>query len=162
MPEATKKQPRIFDFLAAPPAIAYLDPSFLLNVLVAGARYHAECVAYTHRLETAKTTLVLSNLGLDEVWFVLLRIQATAEHGEKGWLTLAEIPRHSPSTSATVRAVTTNPAPLSAGLLIVRIQARTQASTSRSSALSGRRRSCSQATESLTAAASASSLTSTP
>jgi predicted nucleic acid-binding protein len=87
MPEATKKRPRIFDFQGVPPAIAYLDPSFLLNVLVSGASYQAECVAYAHRLEAAKTTLVLSNLGLDEIWFVLLRIQATAERGEKGWLT---------------------------------------------------------------------------
>ena len=34
MPEATKKRPRVFDFRGDLPAIAYLDPSFLLNVLV--------------------------------------------------------------------------------------------------------------------------------
>ncbi|MCX8014059.1 MAG: type II toxin-antitoxin system VapC family toxin [Rectinema sp.] len=87
MTAETKKQPRFLDFRAPPPAFAYLDPSFLLNVLVSGASYHSECVAYAHRLEAAKTTLVLSNLGLEEIWFVLLRIQATEEHGEKGWLT---------------------------------------------------------------------------
>ena len=46
MPEATKKRPRVFDFRGDPPAIAYLDPSFLLNVLVSGASHHAECIAY--------------------------------------------------------------------------------------------------------------------
>jgi len=40
MPEAMKKRLRVFSFQAAPPAIAYLDPSFLLNVLVSGASYH--------------------------------------------------------------------------------------------------------------------------
>jgi hypothetical protein len=42
MPEAPKKRPRAFDFQGDPPAIAYLDPSFLLNVLVSGASYHPE------------------------------------------------------------------------------------------------------------------------
>ena len=42
MPEATKKRARVFDFRGDPPAIAYLDPSFLLNVLVSGASYHLE------------------------------------------------------------------------------------------------------------------------
>ena len=46
MPEATKKRPRLFDFQAAPSALAYLDPSFLLNVLVSGASYHE--VYYGH------------------------------------------------------------------------------------------------------------------
>jgi len=59
----------------------------LLNVLVAKSIYHAECVDFAKRLEDAGSILVLSNLGLDEIWFVLLRIQAIEEHGEKGWLT---------------------------------------------------------------------------
>ena len=46
-----------------------------------------------------------------------------------------EMPFHSPSTSATVRAVTPSPTTLSAGLLIVGIRARAQASSRRSSAL---------------------------
>jgi len=78
MPEATKKRPKVFDFLAAPPAKLSYSPS--------------------------------SNAS-------------------------AEIPFHSPSTSATVRAVTTSPAILSVGLLIVGIRARAQASFSRSSTL---------------------------
>ena len=86
MPEALKKQPTVFSFQGDPPEIAYLDPSFLLNVLVAESTYHAECVDFAKRLEDAETILVLSNLGLDEIWFVLLRIQAVEEQGERGWL----------------------------------------------------------------------------
>ena len=47
MTEATKKRLRLFDFQEAPPAMAYLDPSFLLNVLVSGASYHEELTVYT-------------------------------------------------------------------------------------------------------------------
>jgi len=74
-------------FQDEPPVIAYLDPSFLLNVLIADSTYHGECAAFATRLESARTILVLSNLGLDEIWFVLLRIQAVQEQGERGWLT---------------------------------------------------------------------------
>lgn len=86
MTEALRKQPTVFSFQEELPRIAYLDPSFLLNVLVAGANYHGECVDFAKRLENAGSILVLSNLGLDEIWFVLLRVQAVEEHGEKGWL----------------------------------------------------------------------------
>ncbi len=86
MPEASKRQPTILSFHDAPPEIAYLDPAFLLNVLVTESTYHADCVAFAKRLEEAKALLALSNLGLDEVWFILLRLQAVNEHGQKGWL----------------------------------------------------------------------------
>lgn len=86
MPEASTSQQTTFSFQDTPPEIAYLDPSFLLNVLVAESTYHAECVAFAAQLEAARTILVLSNLGLDEIWFVLLRIQAIQEQGERGWL----------------------------------------------------------------------------
>ncbi|MDH4137921.1 MAG: hypothetical protein OEW09_14565, partial [Anaerolineae bacterium] len=86
MPEASRRRPTIFSFQDDPPEIAYLDPSFLLNVLVAESTYHAECMDFAKQLEDAESILVLSNLGLDEIWFVLLRVQAVEEHGEKGWL----------------------------------------------------------------------------
>jgi predicted nucleic acid-binding protein len=79
------KQATIHGFDEDAPEIAYLDPSFLINVLVVDARYHAECVAFAHQMRRAETILVLSNLGLDEVWFVLLRLQAVREHGQRGW-----------------------------------------------------------------------------
>jgi len=86
MSEASKRRPTVFSFQDNPPEIAYLDPSFLLNALVAESTYHAECMDFARRLEDAESILVLSNLGLDEIWFVLLRVQAVEEHGEKGWL----------------------------------------------------------------------------
>jgi predicted nucleic acid-binding protein len=76
MSEASRNLRTIFSFQGPLPEMAYLDPSFLLNVLVAESTYHAECAAFASRLEDARTVLLLSNLGLDEIWFVLLRIQA--------------------------------------------------------------------------------------
>jgi len=86
MPGASKNLKTMHSFQDAPPEIAYLDPSFLLNVLVAESTYHTECAEFATRLESKRTILVLSNLGLDEIWFVLLRVQAVQEHGERGWL----------------------------------------------------------------------------
>lgn len=79
-------QARIFSFDDDLPEVAYLDPSFLLNVLIADAVYHSACTAFSTRLEESDTILMLSNIGLDEVWFTLLRTQAMEEHGTRGWL----------------------------------------------------------------------------
>ena len=107
MPKASKRRPTVSSFQDDPPEIAYLDPSFLLNVLVAESTYHAECVDFAQRLESAKSILVLSNLGLDEIWFVLLRIQAVEEHGEKGWLSfLKENPNKVIEYSSRLEEVT--------------------------------------------------------
>ena len=51
MPEASRRQPTIFSFQDDPPEIAYLDPSFLLNVLVAESTYHAECMDLTVQVD---------------------------------------------------------------------------------------------------------------
>ena len=69
----------------------------------------------------------------------------------------AGTPTHPDRTSATVWAVTTNPALRSAGALMVGKRARAHTSSSRSSALSGRWRSGSQPVERCTPASSASS-----
>jgi hypothetical protein len=69
MSEASKSR-RTISFQDTLPEIVYLDPSFLLNILVAESSYHAECVAFATRLESARSILVLSNLGLDEIWAV--------------------------------------------------------------------------------------------
>lgn len=86
MPEDSKKPRTVYSFQDAPPEIAYLDASFLLNVLVKESTFHTECAEFAKRLEAAGTFLILSNLGLDEIWFVLLRLLAVQEHGETGWL----------------------------------------------------------------------------
>lgn len=65
----------IFSFKETPPKVAYLDPSFCINVIIKEAKFHKECSEYSEKLEAYKTILLFSNLGLDEVWFVLLRFQ---------------------------------------------------------------------------------------
>jgi len=64
----------VFSFTDTPPRVAYLDPSFLINFLVVDALYHKDCVDYSKILEQTSISLVLSNLGFDEIWFALLKI----------------------------------------------------------------------------------------
>lgn len=54
MSEVSRNRRTMFSFQDTPPEIAYLDPSFLLNVLVAESAYHAECVAFATQLERAR------------------------------------------------------------------------------------------------------------
>ncbi len=68
-------QKNIFSFEEKPPKVAYLDPSFCINILIEKARFHKECFDYSKRLEEEKTVLLVSNLGLDELWFALLRVR---------------------------------------------------------------------------------------
>ncbi|MFQ5900947.1 MAG: type II toxin-antitoxin system VapC family toxin [Thermodesulfobacteriota bacterium] len=65
---------RIFSFKDTPPKVAYIDPSFFVNYLVVDGRYHKECVSYSGKLEAHETILLLSNLGVDEIWFAILRV----------------------------------------------------------------------------------------
>jgi predicted nucleic acid-binding protein len=88
MPKVSKKQNYIFDFKSPPPDTAYLDPSFLLNILLKESRYHLECRNFAKKLKSKETLLLLSNLGLDEIWYILLRYEAVKEHGLKNWLSL--------------------------------------------------------------------------
>lgn len=66
----------IFSFDHKPPQVAYLDPSFCVNVLIEKAKFHTQCATYSEKLEEQGTILLLSNLGLNEIWFVLLCFQA--------------------------------------------------------------------------------------
>ncbi|MFH1563938.1 MAG: PIN domain-containing protein [Nitrospirota bacterium] len=74
----------IFSFQEQPPKVAYLDPCFCINILIEGAKFHTECFEYAEKLEVEKTILLLSNLGLDEIWFALLRINAIEVLKNKG------------------------------------------------------------------------------
>lgn len=69
-------QKRIFSFLDLPPKVAYIDPSFFINFLVLDAKFHNECLKYSKKLEESGTILLLSNLGLDEIWYILLKVLA--------------------------------------------------------------------------------------
>ena len=73
----------VFDFDAPLPDIAYLDPSFLLNIIIEDAVFHEQCVSYKDKLKKHHTLLFLSNLGLDEIWHVLIKVQAIKDHGPR-------------------------------------------------------------------------------
>jgi len=75
----------IFAFDSIPSRVAYIDPSFLLNILVEEAKFHKQCVKYKDNLKKQHTLFFLSNLGLDEIWYILIKLQAIKEHGPKGW-----------------------------------------------------------------------------
>lgn len=76
---------RILDFKAEPPSISYLDPSFLVNLLLADAKFHREVKDYSERLKKKGTILILSTLGLDEIWFALMKAFAIRDYGLKRW-----------------------------------------------------------------------------
>src|SRR3972149_5109349 len=69
----------IFSFKDDPPIIAYIDPSFWINYLVKGAKFHEECLHYAEKLGKERSLLILSSLGLDEIWFALLGILTRIE-----------------------------------------------------------------------------------
>lgn len=74
----------LLDFNSEPPRVAYVDPSFFLNLLVEDSRYYEECKNFAEKLRERKTILVMSTLGLDEIWYVLLKLLAIKEYGTKG------------------------------------------------------------------------------
>ena len=53
---------------------------YLLN-----SKYYNECKIFSEKLKANRTLLVMSNLGLDEIWYALLKIFAIKDYGEKGW-----------------------------------------------------------------------------
>ncbi|MFN4217931.1 MAG: type II toxin-antitoxin system VapC family toxin [Candidatus Bipolaricaulia bacterium] len=84
---------RALDFKEEPPTIAYLDPSFLVNLLLSDAKFHKEVKEYSQRLKKKGTILILSHLGLDEIWFALLKAFAVRDYGlKRGFRKLTEDP----------------------------------------------------------------------
>lgn len=75
----------IFSFDNLPSRVAYIDPPFLLNILIEEAKFHKQCAEYKDKLKAQHILLFLSNLGLDEIWYVLIKLQAIKEHGPKRW-----------------------------------------------------------------------------
>jgi len=76
---------KALDFRVEPPTIGYLDPSFLVNLILSDGKFHREVKEYSKRLQEKGTLLVLSNLGLDEIWFALLKVFAIRDYGLRGW-----------------------------------------------------------------------------
>ncbi len=75
---------RIFSFADPPPEVSYIDPSFFINFLVSSAKFHQQCREYSAKLKAQQTVLLLSNLGLDEIWFALLKILTIEELHQMG------------------------------------------------------------------------------
>ncbi len=75
---------KVHSFEEQPPKIAYIDPSFFINLMVKDSRFFEECKNYSQKLRRGKTVLVMSNLGLDEIWYVLLKLFAMRDY-EKNW-----------------------------------------------------------------------------
>lgn len=65
-----------FDFLSPLPERIYWDSSFLVNIGFAAARFHQSCAAYYYRLQEAEVPVLLSNLTLDETWYILLKLES--------------------------------------------------------------------------------------
>jgi len=82
----------IYNFKDKVPDIVYLDTSFLINILVADAKYYQECLNYSEKLKQKNTIMLLSILGLDELWYIRLKLSAIdflkkrdKENPEKKW-----------------------------------------------------------------------------
>jgi predicted nucleic acid-binding protein len=65
----------VFDFAAPLPNRLYWDSSFLVNVAFAAAKLHQPCAAYYYRLKESGVPVMLSNLALDETWYILLKLE---------------------------------------------------------------------------------------
>lgn len=73
----------VHSFKEEPPSLAYVDPSFFINLLIKDSNYHRECKKFSKKLRDKQTFLLVSNLGLDEIWYVILKVKATEEHGDE-------------------------------------------------------------------------------
>jgi predicted nucleic acid-binding protein len=103
-----RNQNSIFSFESIPPDIAYVDPSFFINLIVKDSNYHSACKSFSLRLKAKGTILLLSNLGLDEIWFIILKLQAVKERGLKNWLNfLKDNPKKVIEYSKEISKITT-------------------------------------------------------
>ena len=64
-----------FDFSSPLPNRIYWDSSFLVNVGFAAAKFHQPCAAYHYRLKESEVSVLISNLALDETWYILLKLE---------------------------------------------------------------------------------------
>ncbi|MFQ6043999.1 MAG: type II toxin-antitoxin system VapC family toxin [Candidatus Poribacteria bacterium] len=75
----------IFSFDATPPELSYGDPSFFIGALFKEDDYHRECRQFAEKLKAAQSLVALSPLGLDEIWFAVLKLLATRDFSERAW-----------------------------------------------------------------------------
>lgn len=65
----------VFDFLASLPNRIYWNSSFLVNIGFGAAKFHQPCAVYYYRLKETAVPVLLSNLALDETWYILLKLE---------------------------------------------------------------------------------------
>ena len=75
----------IFSFDASPPELAYGDASFFIGVQIEKDKYHGECTTFARKLVAVGALVALSPLGLDEIWFAMLKLLATHDFSERTW-----------------------------------------------------------------------------
>ncbi|MGH7961412.1 MAG: type II toxin-antitoxin system VapC family toxin [Candidatus Binatia bacterium] len=75
----------VFDFAAPLPDHLYWDSSFLVNVAFAAAKFHDPCAAYYYRLKEEGVPVVLSNLALDETWYILMKLETEQLYHPQGF-----------------------------------------------------------------------------
>lgn len=75
----------VHSFEKEPPKLAYVDPSFFVNLLVEDSKYFKECKKFSKKIQEKETILIASNLGLDEIWYALLKLLAVKNY-ESEWL----------------------------------------------------------------------------
>jgi predicted nucleic acid-binding protein len=75
----------IESFDASPPDLSYGDSSFFIGVLIEKDKYHGECIQFSRKLEATGALVALSPLGLDEIWFAMLKLMATHDFSERTW-----------------------------------------------------------------------------
>jgi len=85
----------VFDFAAPLPDRLYWDSSFLVNVAFAAAKRHQPCAAYYYRLKESEIPVILSNLALDETWYILLKLEIERlHHPQSFWEIYREEAQH--------------------------------------------------------------------
>ena len=83
----------VFDFTAPLPDRLYWDSSFLVNMSFAAAKFHRPCATYYYRLKEAEIPILLSNLALDEAWYILLKLETEhLYHPQTFWEVYREEP----------------------------------------------------------------------
>lgn len=75
---------RIFHFESELPEVLYLDSSFIINFSIDGSKYFEDCVAFSKKLMNNEVTMITSNLTLDEIWYVFIRVTLSETVGNSG------------------------------------------------------------------------------
>lgn len=98
----------VFDFASPLPERLYWDSSFILNFSFAAAKFHEPCTTYYARLKEERVPVLLSNLALDETWFILMKLETQQlYHPKSFWEIYREEPEQLTPVLQKIRDFTT-------------------------------------------------------